>query len=160
MFPCPYGLSPIVHSFRGLVLCYSGVYVKYTFVRKTALKYTFAYTSRDKEYAICYNEPRTMRSRDFIAVQSCGCIRQTNKIRKGLDSWQIFRLTMQVAMAGRSEGSFGRALCESRRRLPPDLYKCGGSFSRRFCRGFCLSKVSFLRRKIFYDLRLDLRFVW
>ena len=32
------------------------VYVKYTFARKTALKYTFAYTSRDKEYAICYNE--------------------------------------------------------------------------------------------------------
>ena len=34
---------------------------------------------------------------------------------------------------------------------------CRGS---GFCRGFCLSKESFSRRKIFYDLRLDLRFVW
>ena len=36
----------------------------------------------------------------------------------------------------------------------------GGEGSRQFCRGFCLSKGSFSRRKIFYDLRLDLRFVW
>ena len=50
--------------------------------------------------------------------------------------------------------AFGRALRESRRRfcrlaasfaassprrrLPPDLYKCGGSFSRRICRGFLM----------------------
>ena len=25
---------------------------------------------------------------------------------------------------------------------------------------FCMSRPSFSRRKIFYDLRLDLRFVW
>ena len=78
--------------------------MKYTFARKAALKYTFAYTSRDKEYAICYNESRTKRSRDFIAVQSgdCigDCIGQLNDKQKGLDSWQIIRLTMQVVMAG------------------------------------------------------------
>ena len=39
-----------------------------------------------------------------------------------------------------------------RRCSAPDL-------PRRFCRGFCLSKASFSCRKIFYDLRLDLRFV-
>ena len=32
--------------------------------------------------------------------------------------------------------------------------------ARRFCRGFCLPKGSFSRRKIFYELRLDLRFIW
>jgi len=68
--------------------------------------------------------------------------------------------------------AFGRALRESRRRfcrraasfaassprrrLPPGLYKCGGSFSRRFCRGFCLFKASFSRRKTF--LRFKIKF--